>query len=124
MKHLNLKFAAAAALTLGLGSAAMAQTFMTSKSEVETLLSGATFVGIYLRTETAYVLQFGTDGHLTDSTGAKARWWVSDKGEYCREWLDGRLAGNKGCMGVVLEDGQLSLHSDGKKVAEGVLSRK
>lgn len=124
MKQRTLKRLGIATLALGMSTGVLAQAFITDKAEVETLLSGATFVGVYLRTESAYMLKFGTDGKLTDSTGASARWWVSDKGEYCREWLDGRLAGNKGCMGVVFEDGQVSLHSDGKKVAEGVLSRK
>ena len=58
---------------------ALAQNFMKDKAEVEKLLTGATFIGVYLRTESAYTLQFGTDGTLTDTTGAKARWWVDDQ---------------------------------------------
>lgn len=109
---------------LGSASGALAQNLITNKAEVEQMLAGATFIGVYLRTESAYVLNFGTDGKLTDSTGATARWWVSDKGEYCREWLDGKLAGNKACMGVESEDGQVALYADGKKVAEGILAKK
>ncbi|MFU2489748.1 hypothetical protein [Thauera sp. WH-1] len=105
-------------------SAAMAQDFITSKAEVEQLLGGATLIGVYLRTETAYTLKFGTDGTLTDTTGAKARWWVDDEARYCREWLDGKLKGNTGCMNVELADGQIALYSEGKKVVEGILTGK
>ena len=102
-------------------SAAMAQNFISTKAEAEQLLNGATLVGIYLRTESAYTLKFATDGSLTDTTGAKARWWVDDQGRYCREWLDGKLAGNKGCMNIEFEDGQVALYSEGRKVVEGIL---
>ena len=105
-------------------SGAMAQAFISSKAEVEQLLSGATLIGVYLRTETAYTLKFGTDGTLTDTTGAKARWWVDDEARYCREWLDGKLKGNTGCMNVELADGQIALYSEGKKVVEGILTGK
>ena len=101
---------------------ALAQNFITDKAQVETLLTGATFIGVYLRTESAYTLKFGTDGTLTDTTGAKARWWVDDQARYCREWLDGTLKGNTGCMNVELEDGQVALYSDGKKVVEGIVT--
>ena len=110
----TLAFAAAS-------GSAMAQSFMTDKVEVEKLLTGATFIGVYLRSETAYTLKFGTDGTLTDTTGAKARWWVDEQGRYCREWLDGKLKGNTGCMNVELEDGQVALYSEGKKVVEGII---
>ena len=101
---------------------ALAQNFITDKAQVETLLTGATFIGVYLRTESAYTLKFGTDGTLTDTTGAKARWWVDDQARYCREWRDGKLKGNTGCMNVELEDGQVALYSDGKKVVEGIVT--
>lgn len=101
---------------------ALAQNFMTDKAEVEKLLTGATFIGVYLRTESAYTLKFGNDGTLTDTTGAKARWWVDEQGRYCREWLDGKLKGNTGCMNVELEDGQVALYSEGKKVVEGIIA--
>ena len=101
---------------------ALAQNFITDKAQVETLLTGATFIGVYLRTESAYTLKFGTDGTLTDTTGAKARWWVDDQARYCREWLDGKLKGNTCCMNVELEDGQVALYSDGKKVVEGIVT--
>jgi len=101
---------------------ALAQNFITDKAQVEKLLTGATFIGVYLRTESAYTLKFDTDGTLTDTTGAKARWWVDDQARYCREWLDGKLKGNTGCMNVELEDGQVALYSEGKKVVEGIVT--
>ena len=123
LKHLKMGRSLAMALALSTMSAsAMAQNFVTSKAEVEQLLSGATFIGVYLRTESAYTLKFGTDGTLTDTTGAKARWWVDDEARYCREWLDGKLKGNTGCMNVELEDGQVALYSEGKKVVEGIIA--
>lgn len=112
---------AATALSAAAGGA-MAQNFITDKAEVEKMLSGATFIGVYLRTESAYTLSFGTDGKLTDATGANGRWWVDDQGRYCREWLDGKLKGNSGCMEVEFEDGQIALYSKGKKVSEGILT--
>ena len=61
---------------------------------------------------------------ITDTTGAKARWWVDDQARYCREWLDGKLKGNTGCMNLELEEGQVALYSEGKKVVEGIVTRK
>lgn len=125
IKHGNTAGSLLAALALSAAaSGAMAQDFITSKAEVEQLLGGATLIGVYLRTETAYTLKFGTDGTLTDTTGAKARWWVDDEARYCREWLDGKLKGNTGCMNVELADGQIALYSEGKKVVEGILTGK
>lgn len=110
------------ALGLGLGSSAVhAQQFMRKQAEVESLLSGSTFIGIYLRTESAYTLNFGADGKLTDASGGVGRWWVDEEGRYCREWLEGKLQGNKACMDVELEDGQVALFSKGEKVVEGIV---
>ncbi|MFT3760156.1 hypothetical protein [Thauera sp.] len=114
---------AATALSAATGSA-MAQNIITDRAEVEKMLSGATFIGVYLRTESAYTLNFGADGKLTDASGANGRWWVDDQGRYCREWLDGKLQGNSGCMEVESEDGQIALYSKGKKVSEGILTSK
>ena len=120
---ISLTLLAALAFSAASGGA-LAQNFITDKAQVETLLTGATFIGVYLRTESAYTLKFGTDGTLTDTTGAKARWWVDDQARYCREWLDGKLKGNTGCMNVELEDGQVALYSEGKKVVEGIVTGK
>ncbi|AVR86992.1 hypothetical protein [Thauera aromatica] len=121
----NTARALLAALTLGTAAGgALAQNFITNKAEVEQLLTGATFIGVYLRTESAYTLKFGSDGTLADSTGAKARWWVDDQARYCREWLDGKLKGNTGCMNVEFEDGQVTLYSEGRKVVEGIVTGK
>ena len=125
LKCSNMGRALVAALALStMAGGVLAQNFMTDKAAVEKLLTGATFIGVYLRTESAYTLKFGTDGTLTDTTGAKARWWVDDQARYCREWLDGKLKGNTGCMNVEFEDGQVALYSEGKKVVEGVLGGK
>ena len=48
--------------------------------------------------------------------------WVDDQARYCREWLDGKLKGNTGCMNLELEDGQVALYSEGKKVVEGIVT--
>lgn len=75
-KPVRSLIAAVALVTVSTG--ALAQNFMKDKAEVEKLLTGATFIGVYLRTESAYTLQFGTDGTLTDTTGAKrAGGWTS-----------------------------------------------
>jgi|GEM_PF-1613871 len=124
-KCLNAARALSAAMVLSaIAGSALAQNFMTDKAEVEKLLTGATFIGVYLRTESAYTLKFGNDGMLTDTTGAKARWWVDEQARYCREWLDGKLKGNTGCMNVEVDAGQVALYSDGKKVVEGIITGK
>lgn len=105
-----------------LAGVAAAQDFMRDKAEVETMLKGATLTGVYLRTQSRYVLKFGQDGTLADTSGARARWWVSDTGQYCREWLTGRLAGNSACMDLVRDGDRISIYSNGIKVAEGELS--
>ena len=71
----NTKRALLVAVALSAASGlATAQNFISTKAEAEQLLKGATLIGIYLRTESAYTLKFGTDGSLTDTGGAKARW--------------------------------------------------
>jgi hypothetical protein len=106
-----------------LAATAVAQDYLRDKAEVEALLSGATLNGIYLRTQSAYTLEFRADGTLADKDGAAARWWVNDGGQYCREWLSGRLAGNQACMDIVREGNKVDIYSNGKKVAAGELSR-
>lgn len=105
------------------GGAVAAQDYLRDHAEVEALLSGATLSGIYLRSQSAYVLEFHPDGSLVDGHGASARWWVSDSGQYCREWLSGRLAGNKACMELTRNGDQIAIYSNGNRVAEGTLSR-
>lgn len=109
-------------LTL-LAGTAVAEDYLRNKAEVETLLSGATLNGVYLRTQSAYTLEFRADGMLVDKNGAGARWWVNDSGQYCREWLSGKLAGNQACMDLARDDQRISLYSSGKKVAQGELVR-
>ncbi|MDX9741845.1 MAG: hypothetical protein RBT81_11800 [Gammaproteobacteria bacterium] len=106
-----------------LAGTAVAEDYLRNKAEVETLLSGATLNGIYLRSQSAYTLEFRADGTLMDKNGAGARWWVNDSGQYCREWLSGRLAGNKACMDLARDGQRITIYSNGKKVAEGELAR-
>lgn len=97
--------------------------YLRDPVEVEALLKGATLDGTYLRTNSDYRLVFREDGTLEDARESGARWWVSELGQYCREWLSGPLAGNEGCMDLQFEDGQLRMFFDGRPVAEGVLQR-
>lgn len=112
-----------ACMAMMLAGMATAQDFMRDRAEVEAMLQGATLTGVYLRSQSRYVLQFGDDGTLVDTSGAVARWWVGDTGQYCREWLTGRLAGNSACMDLARDGDRLSIYSNGNKVAEGELSR-
>ena len=117
-----LRFVILAGAMAFVGTAA-AQDFMRDKAEVEAMLKGATLTGVYLRTQSRYALKFGENGTLADTSGAGARWWVSDTGQYCREWLTGRLAGNSACMDLVRDGDRISIYSNGIKVAEGELSQ-
>jgi len=109
--------------SFGLAASALADGYLRDQAEVEALLTGATLDGIYLRTNSAYRLTFREDGTLDDGREAAARWWISEQGQYCREWLAGPLAGNEGCMDIRLHKGQVQLFFDGRQVAEGVLQR-
>lgn len=112
-----------ALLPLLFAGTVLADDYLRDPVEVEALLKGATLDGTYLRTNTDYQLVFRDDGTLDDGREAGARWWVSEQGQYCREWLTGPLAGNEGCMDLKLEDGRLRMFFDGRPVAEGVLQR-
>ena len=109
-------------LLLAAGTA-VGDDFLHDRHEVEALLKGATLEGVYLRTQSEYRLVFREDGLLEDGREAGARWWVSDQGQYCREWLTGPLAGNQGCMDLRFEGEQIQLFFEGRQVAEGVLRR-
>lgn len=100
-----------------------AQEVLRDKAEVEALLAGATMHGVYLRNGSAYTLKFGEDGVFADEKNAGARWWVTEQGQYCREWLNGPLAGNEACMDVALDGERVLLFSNGSRVAEGELQR-
>lgn len=113
-----------AVLGLAVGAVAMAEGYLKNRSEVEALLTGATLNGVYLRTQSPYTLEFRADGVLINQTGAEARWWVSETGQYCREWLTGQLMGNKACMDIARSGERIAIYSNGNKVAEGELSRK
>jgi hypothetical protein len=105
-------------------AAVVAGDYLGNKSEVTALLSGTTLEGTYLRTHSPYSLQFHTDGSLVNQKGEKGRWWVSDSGQYCREWSTGRLKGHQACLDLALESDGIAIYSSGKKVATGRLTRK
>lgn len=110
-------------LPLLLAGTALADDYLRDPVKVEALLKGATLEGTYLRTQSGYRLVFREDGTLEDAREAGARWWVNDKGQYCREWLSGPLAGNAGCMDLRFEGERIQLFFDGRQVAEGLLQR-
>lgn len=118
--RLSLTSLAAAA---ALNGVAVAQDFLNDQAQVQALLSGAILTGTYLRTNSPYELEFRADGSLVNQRGESARWWVNDSGQYCREWIDGRLAGNEACMKITHDDNRISIYSGGRKVAEGELNR-
>ncbi|MFA5626556.1 MAG: hypothetical protein WCX90_03820 [Thiohalomonadaceae bacterium] len=101
----------------------LAEDFLRDKDEVESMLKGATLQGTYLRTGSSYTLEFRADGTLLNKSGASARWWVNEHGQYCREWLSGKLAGNQACMDLQRDGQQIRLYANGKQVAEGELHR-
>jgi len=107
---------------LGMGNPFAAEV-LKDKAVVEQLLKGTTLNGIYLRTQSEYRLEFRSDGTLINQAGAEGRWWVSEEGQYCREWLSGPLTGNQACLEIVKAGEQIEIYSQGKKVAEGRLTR-
>ena len=106
-----------------LAAQAHAGDYLRDPVEVEALLKGATLDGTYLRTNSDYRLVFREDGTLEDARESGARWWVTEQGQYCREWLNGPLAGNEACMDVALDGERVLLFSNGSRVAEGELQR-
>jgi hypothetical protein len=101
----------------------VAAEYLTDPAEVDALLRGTVLHGTYLRTRSAYTLHFRADGTLINQRNETGRWWVNEEGQYCREWDTGRLAGNKACMSLIRDGGQIEFHSRGRKVAVGTLSR-
>lgn len=86
-------------------------------------LAGANFTGVYLRAGTPYSMDFGRDGSLGDSAGRSGRWWISEQGQYCREWQDGPMAGIETCMEVVFHLDRVAIYSGEDKVLEGEILR-
>lgn len=106
------------------GTAAATEVRMTDPAEVETLLSGATLEGVYLRSQSTYTLVFDPDGSLRDvNSGAEGRWWVNENGEYCREWLTGVVAGNTACLAIGIDGDRIAIYSGENRVAEGTVLR-
>jgi hypothetical protein len=100
-----------------------AQRASEYKAEIEKALTGAVFTGTYARDNSPYVLQFGEDGTLTDNRNSEGRWWVSDQGEYCREWSTGPLAGTSACLEVLVHGKRMAVYSGNDKVLDGQLAR-
>jgi len=111
-------------LALSLVTAALsAAEPLTDQAEVEALLKGAHFNGTYLRRNTHYAMHFKADGSLINQRNEEGKWWVNKQGQYCREWLTGRLKGNKACMSLARDGEQLLFISRGHKVAVGTLTK-
>lgn len=110
-------------LAVAFGATANAADYLRDRAEVEALLTGATLKGTYLRTGSPYTLEFRADGALIKGSGGNGRWWVNSQGQYCREWLSGRLQGNQACLDLALEGDTLAIYSRDKRVAEGRLVR-
>lgn len=124
MRFINASVIAAAVVlsaVSALSGEAWSADFLRDKGAAEALLKGKTLKGVYLRTKSAYVLQFQADGSLVNQVGAKGRWWVNETGQYCREWTSGRLQGNKACMDLAETEAGVAIFHRGKKVAEGSL---
>ncbi|MCW9025439.1 MAG: hypothetical protein OQK73_12275 [Gammaproteobacteria bacterium] len=103
-------------------SSVFAVDYLRDKSEVSSLLSGQKLNGTYLRTQSAYSLDFHKEGRLVNQKGEQGRWWVNEQGQYCRQWETGRLKGHQTCLDLAREDKKIAIYSKGKRVAVGSLS--
>ena len=99
-----------------------AADYLDNEVEVRKMLSGHKLNGLYLRTQTAYSLQFNKDGSLINQNGEQGHWWVSKQGQYCRKWETGRLKGHQTCLELVRETDGIAIYSKNKKVAVGKLT--
>ncbi|MDH5572208.1 MAG: hypothetical protein OEY89_10610 [Gammaproteobacteria bacterium] len=95
--------------------------YLNNPAEVKQMLSGHKLDGLYLRTQSAYSLQFNKDGTLINQNDEQGHWWVSEQGQYCRKWDTGRLKGNEACLDLARESDKIAIYSKNKKVAEGKL---
>lgn len=91
-------------------------------SPLEARLSGKVLVGTYTRDGSPYVLEFRSDKTLVDNRGGEGRWWIDDKGDYCREWASGPLAGNSGCYEILVHGARVAIYADDAKVIDGELT--
>lgn len=86
-------------------------------------LSGAAFIGTYLRDNSPYTLEFGADGKLADNRGQTGRWWIRENGDYCREWTTGAHAGKEVCMEILVHGERMALYANNERVIVGELKR-
>lgn len=91
-------------------------------SPLEARLSGKVLMGTYIRDGSPYVLEFRSDKTLVDNRGGAGRWWIDDKGDYCREWTSGPLAGNSGCYEILVHGARVAIYADDTKVIDGELT--
>ena len=98
-----------------------AADYFDSEVEVRNMLSGHKLNGLYLRTQSAYSLQFNKDGSLVNQNGEKGKWWVSKTGQYCRKWETGRLKDHQVCLELARDEDKIAIYSKNKKVAVGEL---
>ena len=117
----TIRYVLATMALFSMAGAVSAVDYLQDKAEVKNMLSAHKLEGLYLRTQSAYMLQFNKDGTLKNQRGESGRWWVSDKGQYCREWESGRLKGHQICLELAKEADKIAIYSKGKKVAEGKL---
>lgn len=100
-----------------------AENYLRDQREVSAMLAGTILQGTYLRTQSAYSLQFNKDGSLINQKGEQGNWWANEKGQYCRKWSTGRMKGHEACLDLAQEGEQIAIYSNGKKVAIGNLVR-
>ena len=96
--------------------------YLDNEDEVRQMLSGQKLKGLYLRTQSVYSLDFNKDGSLINQNGEQGHWWVSKKGQYCRQWETGRLKGHQVCLELAQEKDKIAIYSKNKRVAEGKLA--
>lgn len=101
-----------------------AADYLRDRQEVTALLTGTTFQGTYLRTQSPYALHFNSDGSLRNQLGEQGSWWVNESGQYCRKWTSGRMQGHEACLDLAREGDQITIYSNSKKVATGKLAPK
>lgn len=93
------------------------------QAELKEKLSGATFIGTYLRDGSPYVMEFGADGQLRDNRQRSGRWWINEKGEYCREWTSGPHSGSASCLEILVHGARMALYSGNERLMDGELKR-
>lgn len=101
----------------------LAAEYLRDQAKTTALLNGTILNGTYLRTQSPYSLQFNTDGTILNQMGEQGNWWVNEQGQYCRKWTSGRMTGHEACLDLAIEEDQLVIYSEGKKVAAGTLSQ-